>query len=435
MKKFFISLGLFVVAVTIPIYLNDILDGRGRAASEEVYLTPPFTPPSSPTNTPPVFTPPTTGANVRVGLTGLDPQINSYVKRTLTYTFAASEPISGQIMIGWTGLGSFGNGQLINVLPSFANYWECTNTGTYLYTCPFTNIGSGRVNADIRFSTSPGLDLTGTWITSVKVVARTGGGVAVNDNKTYMTQVVYNPPGPTSIPTVMPTVNPSPRPTEVPLRGFVPSVLGGVSTNVVCNKSDANCKLQFTASFKNPNNKWIYKPVFWKSGYGRFMDGNGVWRSDSGIYPASQLEAIDPMYGTVSSLVNMDNPGVVGTYAGTIYAAGKFCYNMADPTTCTMIVPTARVDYKLTVVADPTPTPVAVYCGLGGIYGYVSCDVKSGGYKSATYDCYRGTTKLYTGTLNFNKCATLTEIKTQASMMCAKRCNILKEPPVLRKGL
>jgi hypothetical protein len=317
------------------------------------------------------------------------------------------------------------NNEIIKCNKQFKKANKC-----FCATCPINNKRLGQISAELRFGTGPGLDLTGTWSTNVGVFARSASGIGVSDFKVYSTEVFYSPTGPT------PTPRPTVTPTSVPLQGFVPTVLGGVGSTAVCSKSDRFCSLQFTASFRNPNSQYIYKPVFWKSGLGRFIDGYGIWRSDSNIYPASQQDTVDPVYGTVSTVVNIDNPGVVGSYGGTIYAAGKFCYNMADPATCTKVVPSASIAYKLIVVPDVTPTPVAAYCGLGGIYSYVNCNVKDGGYVSAKYDCYNGPTKLYTGSLSYSQCTSLSDIKKQASLMCAKRCSILKETVgTLKKGL
>ncbi len=142
-----------------------------------------------------------TAPTMTVGLYGLGPQINSAIRyNPLTYTFQASEPVTGWYTITWTGLGVFNNGILTTAYPNFANYWQCM-VNTRMVKCPFNNRSGGTITTSIRFGTASGLALTGTWSTTIVVAGQTASGTLVSATKSYTTNVVYEPP-PTPLPPI-----------------------------------------------------------------------------------------------------------------------------------------------------------------------------------------------------------------------------------------
>ncbi len=132
---------------------------------------------------------------ITVGLSGLGSQINSAIRyRPLTYTFQASEPVTGWYSITWRGLGTFGNGMLTTIYPDFGSYWLCGGYGWFMK-CPFTSVAGGALTTLLRFSLPPTSTfvMTGTWSTTVQVDGQTASGVAVSVTKTYTSNVVYEP--------------------------------------------------------------------------------------------------------------------------------------------------------------------------------------------------------------------------------------------------
>lgn len=383
MRKLLLMSFLLLAVVLASFQVQKINDNRSSAASPEL--------------------------NLQVGLSGLDPQINSFNKRSLIYSFDSSEPISGEIYIGWTGLGGYGNGSLNNIVPNFTPFQDCSFVGSRMYICPFTNINSGKVNGELKFYNGPGMDLTGTWITSVKVVARTQDGTPVYNSANYSAQVVYTPlkveVGLVGLDTKINSAEKTTLKYSFEASELITGQIqirrkglgrynNGLLSNIVTNFTEpGTCtanSVEITCPIANRNMGVLKADLVFYNFSG--LDLTGTWSTDVEV-----------------NAKNAFGVGITGfkTYSTQVY------YNPPIPTPT--IVPTST----------PTPTPVMSTCLLGNVYNLVNCNIKNGGYSSAKYDCYKGQSKVFSGILTYSKCTSAIDIKKQAEIMCAKRCTIL----------
>ncbi len=123
---------------------------------------------------------------------------------------------------------------------------------------------------------------------------------------------------------------------------------------VTCLVDDSNCKYSGSVSFENVSGQMLFETTYWTTG------SNIQYLSTSQGYTSGQTvidwpTVVEPDH-TISTLVTMSNPGIVGDFTGRLYIDGKVCNRNVTPWDC-VFYGGNYFEIRMHVVAASTPTP------------------------------------------------------------------------------